>query len=317
MIDPEVAAAIAALPKNSKGTLLDYSDIPALREQLRAAAAAAETPPQDPRVAVETLLLDRVDGSQLAVVLYRPVDGPETQPAILWFHGGGQVLGGEPHHDAEYLTSLALACECVVAAVDYRVAPETPAPGGAEDGYLAYTHLCKHAADHDLDPTRIGLAGASGGGAPATVTALMVRDREAPVPRVLSLLYPMLDDRNETPSSHEVTDIGVFDRQENLYAWAAVLGDRAGAPDLHPYCAPGRATDLSGFPRTFLAVGQYDVFRDENIDFARRLIAAGVSVDLHVYGGAVHAWDRFAPETALARTFAQTWHNSVRHSLHA
>src|SRR5690606_20146413 len=122
-------------------------------------------------------------------------------------------------------------------------------------------------------PDRVGLAGASGGGAPATAAALMARDRGDRPPRLLSLNYPMLDDRNETPSSHEIVDLGVYDRRENLYAWAAVLGDRAGAPDVHPYSAPGRATDVAGLPDTFLAVAQYDVFRDENIDFARRLIA--------------------------------------------
>ncbi|MYX56094.1 alpha/beta hydrolase fold domain-containing protein, partial [Streptomyces sp. SID8382] len=159
-------------------------------------------------------------------------------------------------------------------------------------------------------------AGASGGGAPATATALMLRDRGDRRPRLLSLNYPMLDDRNETPSSHEIVDLGIYDRRENTYAWAAVLGDRAGAPDVHPYSAPGRATDVTGLPDTFIAVAQYDVFRDENIDFARRLIAAGVPVDLHLYAHAYHAWDIFAPNSALARAFEQTWYDYLRRHLH-
>ena len=200
--------------------------------------------------------------------------------------------------------------------VDYRLAPETPAPGGAEDGYLAYTYLAEHAEEHQINPDRIGLAGASGGGAIATATALMVRDRGAVRPCLLSLNYPMLDDRNETPSSHQVTDIGVWDRRENLLAWAAVLGDRTGQPDVDPYSAPGRATDLHGMPETFIAAAQYDVFRDEDIDFASRLMAAGVPVELHVYAHAFHAWDLFAPDSSLARAFNRTWHDFLSHHLH-
>ncbi len=102
--------------------------------------------------------------------------------------------------------------------VDYRLGPETQAPGAAEDGYLAYTYLLNHAAEHGIDPARTGLAGASRGGAPATATALMIRDRGDRRPRLLSLNYPMLDDRNDTPSSYEIVDLGVYDRQENAYA---------------------------------------------------------------------------------------------------
>ena len=151
----------------------------------------------------------------------------------------------------------------------------------------------------------------------AAAVALMVRDRGIQPPCLLSLNYAMLDDRNETPSSHEILDIGIWDRQENELAWKAVLGDRVGAPDLSPYCAPGRATDLHGLPPAFIAVGQFDVFRDEDIDFALRLIAAGVPVDLHVYGTAYHSFDLMAPATRLAREFTETWHTFLRRELHS
>lgn len=144
----------------------------------------------------------------------------------------------------------------------------------------------------------------------------MIRDRGIQPPCLLALSYAMLDDRNETPSSHEILDIGIWDREENELAWKAVLGDRVGAPDLSPYCAPGRATDLLGLPRAFIGVGQLDVFRDENIDFARKLIAADVPVDLHVYGTAYHSFDLMAPGTQLARDFTGTWHAFLRRELH-
>lgn len=316
-LDPELAAALDALPKGPNGGLFDFSDIPAVRAQADAIAAQVPAPEPDPRIRTETLGIPRADGTVLDVVMVHPGSLDRPRPCLLYFHAGGQVLGSA--HDPffhTYAADLALRLDIVLAVVDYRLAPETRAPGAAEDGYLAFTHLTAHASEHGILPDRVGLAGASGGGAPATAAALMARDRGDRPPRLLSLNYPMLDDRNETPSSHEIVDLGVYDRRENLYAWAAVLGDRAGAPDVHPYSAPGRATDVAGLPDTFLAVAQYDVFRDENMDFARRLIAAGVPVDLHLYSHAFHAWDVFAPDSALTKAFEQTWHDYLRRHLH-
>jgi acetyl esterase/lipase len=133
-LEPELAAALPRLPN---GSLLDLTDIPALRNTL-AAAAELPVPAPDPRVAVTTHVVVRPDGTPLDVVLFRSPDAPEPAPALAWFHAGDQVMGS-PHEDAGYHASLALALNCVVAAIDYRLAPETPAPGAAEDGYLAYT----------------------------------------------------------------------------------------------------------------------------------------------------------------------------------
>ncbi|MCO5989992.1 alpha/beta hydrolase [Actinoallomurus spadix] len=315
-LDPELAAAFAVMPKAANGTLLELSDIPGLRARMRAAYDQMPATPPDPRVTIEELRIPRDDETELEVILYRPAGAETALPALVWFHAGAQVLGDDARDDDAYHTALALDLDCVLAAVAYRLAPETPAPGAAEDGYLAYTHLAEHAAEHGIDPDRIGLAGASGGGAPAAATALMARDRNAPRPRSLSLLYPMLDDRLETPSSSEAASEVVFARPDIRLAWAAVLGDRLGADDVDPYSAPGRATDLAGLPDTFVAVAQFDLLRDEGIDFARRLIAAGVPVDLHLYARAFHAWDRFAAESALTRSFEQTWHAFLRRNLH-
>lgn len=312
-LDPELAAALAAMPRMPHGGLIDLSDIPAFRAMTAAAVAAFPAPEPDPRVSVSTHVATRADGTTLDVVAFRPETAPSPAPVLAWFHAGGQVLG-TAHHDAAYHADLALSLNCVVAVVDYRLAPETPAPGAAEDGYLAYTYLLKNAAELDIDPYRIGIAGASGGGAPATATALMIRDRGDAAPCLLALNYPMLDDRNETPSSHQIVDLGVWDRRENLLAWAAVLGGRE---DVGAYEAPGRAEDLGGLPETFIAAAQYDVFRDENIALASKLLAAGVPVELHVYPHAFHAWDRFAPASGLTTTFRQTWHAFLTRHLHA
>ena len=315
-LDPELAAALAAMPKDANGNVLDFSDIPGLRARLSAAQAGLPAPQPDPRVTVETVKAQRPDGSTLDIVLFAPAEAEGPLPALAWFHAGGQVLG-TAHDDPVYCGALALAINSVVAAVDFRLAPETPAPGGAEDGYLGYTYLVEHAAEHGIDPERIGLAGASGGGAIATAAALMIRDRDAAPPRLLALNYPMLDDRDDTPSNHQVNnENGILDRRQNRFAWTAVLGDRVGRPDVDPYSAPGRATDLHGLPETFIAAAQFDVFRDENIDFASRLLAAGVPVELHVYPHAFHAWDRFAAGSRVARAFESSWHDFLTRQLH-
>lgn len=315
-LDPELAAALASMPRAANGSLMDLTDMSALRTYVRSMADQMPTTAlTDPRVEINTVSLARGDGSDLDIVMFRPTAGDDARPALLWFHAGGQILNSA-HDDVDYHAALALSLDCVLVAVDYRLAPETPAPGAAEDGYRAYAHVCAHTADLGILPGRFGLAGASGGGAIAAATALMARDFNAPTPCLLALSYAMLDDRNETPSSHQVTDVGVWDRRENLIAWAAVLGDRVGTPDVHPYAAPGRATDLSGLPPTFVAAAQYDVFRDEDIDFAKRLLQAGVPTELHVYAGAFHAWDRFAPSATLTREFEATWHSFLRRYLH-
>jgi acetyl esterase/lipase len=185
---------------------------------------------------VETVLLVQLQCRGLQPSAH--LGGIGALPALAYFHPGGQVMGEGRANDA-YAGGLCLSLGCFLVTVDYQVAPQTPAPGAAEDGFLAYAYLAGHASELGIDSRRVGLAGASGGGAPAAAVALMVRDQGIQPPCLLSLNYAMPDHRNETPSSHEILDIGIWDRQENELAWKAVLGDRVGAPDLSPYCAPG------------------------------------------------------------------------------
>jgi acetyl esterase/lipase len=126
---------------------------------------------------------------------------------------------------------------------------------------------------------------------------LLARDRGGPPIRFQMPIYPMIDDRNETPSSHEITDVGLWDRDGNIEAWKWYLGD--GKAD--QYAAPARAEDLTGLPPTFIDVGAVDLFRDEDIAFAQRLMQAGVPTELHVNPGAYHAAEVFAPLSALSQ----------------
>ncbi|MFI9273141.1 alpha/beta hydrolase fold domain-containing protein [Kitasatospora sp. NPDC052896] len=313
-IDSELAAALRAVPIGPNG-VFDLTDIPATRQAVRALAESiASTIPDEPTVTAHEIHVPRAEAPAVPVLLLRPQDAPGPLPVIVWFHGGGQVLGFAAQ-DAPWLKQLCVALGCAVAAVDYRLAPETPAPGAAEDGYTAYRWISDNATDLGLDPSRVGLAGQSGGGGIAAATALLIRDRGAATPLFQLLMYPMLDDRNATDSSREITDMGIWDRATNLLAWQAILGDRADTEDVTSYCAAARATDLAGLPPTFIGVGELDVFRDENLDYAARLRAHDVPVELHLYPGAYHAFDLFAPQSHLAESFRHTWNNYLTRHL--
>lgn len=313
-IDGELAAALEAMPIGPNG-VFDLTDVPATRRAVRALAETiAATIPNEPTVTTDEIQVPRADAPDVPLLLLRPQNAPEPLPVLVWFHGGGQVLGFAAQ-DAPWLKQLSAALGCAVVAVDYRLAPETPAPGAAEDGYTAYRWIGDNAADLGLDPTRIGLAGQSGGGGIAAATALLIRDRGAVTPLFQLLQYPMLDDRNTTDSSRGITGIGIWDRATNLLAWQAILGDRAGTEDVTPYDAAARASDLAGLPPTFIGVGELDVFRDESLDYAARLRAHGVDVELHLYPGACHAFDLFAPRSRLAESFRHTWNNYLARHL--
>ena len=151
----------------------------------------------------------------------------------------------------------------VFVSVDYRLAPEHPDPAPVEDCYAGLVWMAKQAAEVGVDPDRMVVVGASGGGGLAAGTALLARDRGLPALTHQVLISPMLDDRFETHSSLMLDDEGTWDRAQNLYGWTALLGDCRGGPDASPYAAPARATDLRWLPRAYIEVASAEVFRDE------------------------------------------------------
>jgi len=240
------------------------------------------------------------DAPEVLVRIYRPTDRAGTLPGLYWMHGGGMILGSVAQDD---LTCRAFAeqLSCVVVSVEYRLAPEHPHPAPVEDCYAGLKWMAEQAAEIGVDPVRIVVAGGSAGGGLAAATALVARDRGGPALAGQILIYPMLDDRNNTPSSQEFAGIVGWSREANLSCWTALLGDKVGTAEVSPYAAPARATDLSNLPPTLIQVGELDVLRDESIDYAARLLQAGVSTELHVYPGAYHAWAVFAPKAAVSQ----------------
>ena len=280
----------------------------ALFEQLTADIPPNEAVVREDRVAPGPL-------GDVPVRVYRPAAATGTLPGLVWIHGGGMIFGTI---DQEDLTcdAFAEAVGCVVVSVDYRLAPEHPHPGPVEDCYAALVWLAENAAELGVDPARLAVGGSSAGGGLAAGTALLARDRGTPALVFQLLVYPMLDDRDATPSTHEFAGILSWSREHNLSGWKALLGDRVGGDDVDHYAAPARAEDLSGLPPTLIQVGELEVFRDEDIDYAVRLLRAGVPTELHVYPGAYHGWNMAAPDSAVAAVTNAERLAALRGALH-
>ena len=237
----------------------------------------------------------------VSLLICRPAAAPATPlPVIYHVHGGGMILG---HNRAGVEAPLSWARElgAVVVSVEYRLAPENPHPAPVEDVYAGLLWTAGHAREIGGDPDRIVIAGASAGGGLTAALALLLRDRQGPPVIGQLLMYPMLDDRNDTVSSHQMAGVGVWDRTANDTAWTALLGDRRGGPGVSPYAAPARAADLSGLPPAFLDVGSAETFRDEVVDYASRIWGCGGMAELHVWPGGFHGFDGVAPQASLSR----------------
>jgi acetyl esterase/lipase len=228
---------------------------------------------------------------EVEVAIYKPRPCDASLPCIFHIHGGGYVTGStaalEPIH-----RSLSVKANCCIVSVDYRLAPETRFPGAIEDCYAALSWLFKQAGELGVDSARIGVMGESAGGGLAAALALLARDRREHSLAFQHLIYPMLDDRTcVAKNPHPFTGEFLWTAHNNAFGWSALLGAAPGSANVSPYAAAARADDLSGLPPTFISTGALDLFLEEDMEYARRLIRQGVPVELHVYPGAYHAFD--------------------------
>mgnify|MGYP001160827188 FL=1 len=257
----------------------------------------AELPPNENMVIEDREIPGPEDAPSVGVRIYRPKAASGVLPGIFFIHGVGMIMGSVEGENLK-ATELCEAIQAVVVSVEYRLAPEHPHLAPVQDCYAALKWMAKNADDLAFDPNRLAVVGGSAGGGLTIATTMMARDKGFPRICFQMPLYPMIDDRNETPSSYEIMDLGIWDREGNVEAWQWYLGGKP-ADD---YAAPARAENLAGLPPTFIDVGELDLFRDEDIQFAARLIQAGVPTELHVYPGAYHASEVFAPEAALSQS---------------
>ncbi|NOU75808.1 alpha/beta hydrolase fold domain-containing protein [Paenibacillus sp. LMG 31458] len=241
-----------------------------------------------------------VGNQEMLIKIFEPVqrDG-KNLPVLLWIHGGGYVLG-HPNGEQSLCESFVKAANCIVISPDYRLAPEHPFPAAIEDCYTALKWIIGAAEEWNIDLSRIAIGGGSAGGGLTAALALLARDRGGPSICFQMPLYPMIDDRNMTPSSHEITDPAVWNRENNLAAWKMYLGEHADG-DISPYAAPMRTESLTGLPPTYTCVGQLDPFRDETIEYVARLAQAGVDVEFQLYPGCYHAFEHVVPNAEISQ----------------
>jgi len=234
---------------------------------------------------------------EVPLLICRPTGTGDLRPILYNIHGGGMVVGS---HRVGMPLDLAEELGLVMVSVEYRLAPEHPHPAPAEDCYAGLLWTAEHAKEIGGDPDRIILVGGSAGGGLTAAVALLARDRGGPRAIGQLLMCPMLDDRNDTPSAHQMAGLGVWDRTSNETGWSALLGEARGTAGVSPYAAPARADDLSGLPEAFIDVGSAETFRDEDVAYASRIWQAGGIAELHVWPGGFHGFDGLVPQAKLS-----------------
>jgi acetyl esterase/lipase len=294
LVDPELWPGLEMMPTLGFSEAMLAPTRSAMLEMM-----AARTATEHPEVISEQRTIAGPDGGELLLVIHRPRETVGPVPAVLHMHGGGYVIGSAL---MSMMTNQRTVVDagCVVVSVDYRLAPETRHPGPVEDCWAALVWLRDHAGELGADPGRLAVMGESAGGGLAAALAQIARDRGLALVHQ-HLTYPMLDDRTCVRERNPHAGEFVWTAESNLFGWMSLLGPDAGGESVAPYGAAARTEDLAGLPSTYIAVGALDLFIDEDIDYARRLIRAGVPTELHVYPGAFHGFD-IAVDATVTRT---------------
>jgi acetyl esterase len=274
VMDPELEAFVPLFPET------DLSDPVAARKKFATLAVAVPAP--------DTTNLEVEDRTvpadpDVRVRIYRP--HASTSGAIVWLHGGGFVMG-DLDTEHPWAARIADGSGTVVISVEYRLAPENPFPAGLDDAYAVLTWAHEHAADLGIDPGRIAIGGHSAGGGIAAGVTLLARNEQGPPIRFQLLSQPALDDRQLTWSARTFTDTPWMNRDKVARLWRYYLGPTNGP--VSPYAAPARAVDLTGLPPAYITTAELCTNRDEDIEYAVRLLRSGVSVELHQWSGTFH-----------------------------
>ncbi|WP_428152407.1 alpha/beta hydrolase [Brevundimonas sp.] len=264
---------------------------------------ADRLPMPEPSEAAQAVVLERHAASgpdgDVGLLVYRPAAATTPVACIFHIHGGGYVIGAVDAQEAQHREMVA-GLNCVLVTVDYRLAPETVFPGAIEDCYAGLAWVFAHAEALQIDLRRIGVMGESAGGGLAASLALLARDRGQYALAFQHLIYPMIDDRTCVRADpHPHAGEFIWTPHNNRFGWTALLGQATGGEGISPYAAAARADDLIGLPPAFIATGALDLFLEEDIEYARRLLRAGVPTELHVYPGGFHGFD-FDPTAEIS-----------------
>jgi acetyl esterase/lipase len=239
--------------------------------------------------------------------------GDRTRAAMLYIHGGGMMIGA-PAMDDALLANTASELDIVIVSPDYKLAPEHPYHAAVDDCHSAWIWLQNNQSELQIDGDRIAIGGESAGGGLAAGLVLRLHDEGGPQPVAQWLFCPMLDDRTALNRSLDVEDHFVWNNKMNLVGWSSYLGKALGTDQVPAYAAPSRREDLSGLPKTWIGVGDVELFFEEDKAYANKLSASGVACELDIVSGAPHAFEGLAPESQLAKDYlarAKNWLNAA------
>lgn len=290
---------------------VDHADAEAVRREakrrIQVSRIAGLWRAADPAVTFQDHTVPASTGRAVPVRVYQPLQAGGPLPVVLYAHGGAFISGDL---DFEHPRCLDLCRETgsAVVSVDYRLAPEAPYPAAFEDCLLVYRRLLDEGgAGLGFEATgAVAVVGASAGGALVAALCLAARDRGWPLPAFQLLIYPVIDDRLNTPSMSECVDTPAWDARNCVHMWNHYLGPAAGRARVSAYAAPGRAGDLSGLPAAYIMSAQYDPMRDEAAAYAAALAAARVPVEYHQFAGAFHGFDTLAAAAVSHRARRET-----------
>lgn len=306
-VDSELAVALRRFRGNLEAP--NARNLAALRAADKNSSLSEVLAPQPHKAAVPG------PGGDVSVLIFDPKPRAENRPATIYIHGGGYVVG-RANTNIRLAQEIAQATDSMVVSVDYALAPEAVFPKSLEQNYAALAWLHTNAVQFGVDPARIAICGDSAGGGHAAMLAIAARNRrEFPI-AFQCLIYPMLDDRTGS-TRHVPPYIGHFVWTEvaNRFGWSSLLGMPAGSPSVPFDSIPARVNDLSGLPPTFIGVGSIDLFCEEDIDYARRLILSGVRTELFVVPGAYHGFDVVARDAQVSSEFRNVWQSALRRGL--
>ncbi|GIZ40860.1 hypothetical protein CKM354_000418200 [Cercospora kikuchii] len=315
-LNPDVGAALAALSGPDPPPSIPVGDVATRRTVLDASykAANAAQPPIS-GVDVRDVHLEAQDGHRLLARWYTSTTRPAPGSAVLYSHGGGYIalsLDIYGRTIKNYVSQTGVP----ILSVEYRLAPEVHAPVPVQDVYSGLQYLHSNATSLGIDPARIAIMGDSAGGGLSAALAHYNKLQANPLPiKKQILIYPMLDDTNTDPSSPTYTAIAPFltwTMDDNITGWEALLGENITTSDSVPVTyAPARSTveEAQGLPSAYIDVGELDLFREEDLQYASLLGKASVSCEFHLVPSVPHAFDSFAPESevvkrVMARRFA-------------
>jgi len=242
------------------------------------------------------------NNKKIRLDIYSPKKVINKIPCLLWIHGGGMVLG-----DAKYEKLRAInyvkKLNCTVVCVNYRLAPEFPYPCGLEDCYDSLEWITNNSVTLKINKERISVGGASAGGGLAAGLCLLNRDRKKFKIKFQLLIYPMINDKNVDYKNQSKPDAEIWTRKSNYYAWKFYLKNFENEKKIPIYAAPHRAKNLTKLPPAFIGVGSKDLFFEENLEYAKKLVKAGVKIELHTYANGYHGFDSSAPNAEISKRF--------------